>query len=239
MNKMTSLSEFLKTVFNKHVGGGECAHLATEMLRATGNDFTRTEKKGTTNYVWSTNKIAEFGTGLHGKTNGYIVGDIIQFQDAVFGDGQPIHHTQVVGKVDHSGRILKVYEQNLSPGHSPVQKNPVKDFTKLKRGWVTIYRPVKDSPAAGYFEASILNRSQTSRTAKFKYGDSTHTVHLAPQIDSKGCFKTVRFHCGNHKVKLEIGSHSMSVSSRGGYYIDPGPKLGTILYIGIKWGRAL
>src|SRR5262245_11674436 len=49
------MAEYLQEQVNarRRIGGGECAHLATEALRIAGAEFLRPEPKGTMDYVWT------------------------------------------------------------------------------------------------------------------------------------------------------------------------------------------
>src|SRR5262249_44727654 len=108
------MANFLQSRLGTRVGGGECAHLAMEALRAAGADFTRTQPAGPSDYVWTSNGAARLTNGSQVAGKRFQVGDIIQYENARFSAGgvrSLPHHTQVVAAVDAAGRITRVYEE--------------------------------------------------------------------------------------------------------------------------------
>lgn len=216
-----NLAKYLKDSVDNKRGGGECAHLATAMLQANGYDFTRTESIGTKNYAWSSDLIVEFTTGKTSTRKKFVVGDIIQFHNAVFSAGASaklMHHTQVVGEVDSQGRITKVYEQNYNSIRK-VRLTTPKDISKLTGGFVTIYRPVSRYSTPGFIEYTIVNKTLQDRTYKSKIGDSNSDTSLT-SYDTAHSYKSrsMKFH-GSVIPTIGIGSSTVKVKDGSAYEI--------------------
>lgn len=119
--------DFALANMGKQVGGGECAHLATEALKA--NNGQRMKHVGKT-YVWG-RELA--------PTEKVIPGDIVQMEDCIFSNGSKApHHTQIIWKVLGPGKY-EVLEQNWA-GRRTVGGGKL-DVNSLKEGTVVIYRP--------------------------------------------------------------------------------------------------
>src|SRR5690606_2477589 len=110
---------FLKANEGKRIGGGECAHLATEALRVSGANFTRKNSNSATDYIWSDHLVSKVegtdrGPVYSDPSARFLPGDVVQFVEARFRGGSVVpHHTAVVAEVDGKGRITQVYEQNV------------------------------------------------------------------------------------------------------------------------------
>src|SRR5262245_7951826 len=89
----------------KRVGGGECAHLATEALREAGARFIRpADSPGRGDYVWGTlvgQVEAEDGRAVVKVKGKARPGDVIQYRSATFTTGGRFpHHTALVAEVN-------------------------------------------------------------------------------------------------------------------------------------------
>lgn len=213
------MGDFLNSKLGKRVGGGECAHIATEALRVAGADFTRTEASGTQDYVWTTNRIARLtqGSQLAGKV--FKVGDILQYNNATLrsgGTSKLLHHTQVVAAVDSRGRITKVYEQNVN-GNRTVQKHDMLDLSKLNGGSVSIYRAVARANPAGLREFTIVNNTSSSKTYTLQIGSSNFSSTLTAANTANSYSTRTATFSGNATVKLKIGNSSITVEQGAAY----------------------
>ncbi len=215
-----TIAEYLTKIKDKKSGGGECAHLATEMLRVTGNDFTRTDGVDKLDYVWSSNRIATYLKGNIPSGVKYRVGDIIQFVNAKFkfdADKKVKHHTQVVGKVDDNGKITKIYDQNIGSERKVFYRDAY-DLSKLTDGKVTVYRPVK-RPDEGRLEFTVRNETSKDIDCEIVKGNSTSSFKLTAK-DTTGCY-TARWISASttDKIKLKVGTASVTLSQAGGYEV--------------------
>jgi hypothetical protein len=217
------MSTFLQGKIGSKVGGGECAHIATAALQAVGADFTRTEPNGTSDYVWTSNRVARLTSGSQVAGKQFRVGDIIQFENATFsagGSSKLKHHTQVVAAVDGAGRITQVYEQNITingVANRTVMKRTAIDLTKLTGGSVSIYRAVARVPQAGQVEYTIVNNTNASRTVTLQIGSSTSSYSL-DTINTKGSYRTgFATFSGSAKPVLKVGNTSLTIQDGAAY----------------------
>jgi hypothetical protein len=142
--------EFARSKVGQRVGDGECTALAIEALRHAGAVRPR-PRSG----VW--------GDELD-SLQGARPGDVLQFEGAVFvrtrvrEDGAVTtqtfsfpHHTAIVARVRKRGPrpILVILHQNagVEEGNRRVVKEWTIDLAEKRRGTVTAYRPIADSPA--------------------------------------------------------------------------------------------
>ncbi len=148
--------KFCKDKVGQTVGGGECAHLAVEALRAADaklqSDFTDSPNKG--DYVWGDliylhAKKAGAKDEYEGAVKDMKPGDIMQFRDAKFAGPAPNggtysrespHHTAVVAEIKEAGKVIVVFEQNIAEVRK-VMKTTYR-LAHLREGWVRVYRPV-------------------------------------------------------------------------------------------------
>jgi len=143
--------EFAKANLGKPVGDGICITLAVEALQEAGaRRASFRDRKG--DYEWGE---------LVPDLKDALPGDILQFRDAVFhgqrslGRGRTTrwhqeypHHTAIVAKVEHEGKLITIYHQNVTikgKGESEkgnVQEGELRMESLQKGGWVKAYRPV-------------------------------------------------------------------------------------------------
>lgn len=144
---------FCTARMGKKVGGGECAHLASEALPAVGAQGRRADAPGKGDYVWG-ELVAVSPAGLPADSAGKLLskvqpGDVVQLRDAKFSGKRPgrgtytqtaIHHTVIVERVDAAKGVLHILHQNWN-GARHVMRGQHK-ISDLKQGWLRIYRPV-------------------------------------------------------------------------------------------------
>jgi len=148
---------FCKQHKGECVGDGECSSLAGHALRTAGAKTRGPDEPNKGDYNWGDQvyRLKRDGTQL--KTEGSIKdvhpGDIIQFRDTKWAGAQRggrytktcLHHTAVVAAVESSGKVLKIYQQNVR--HQKIVTEDRLHLHDLREGWIRIYRPVPGVPA--------------------------------------------------------------------------------------------
>lgn len=217
---------FLDKRIDHKLGGGECAHLASEALRVAGGEFIRSDiapdfpTSPPGNYVWGTLvTVIEFKNGkivdsnLSSKVS---PGDIIQYRNVKLSNGKSYpHHTSVVCSVNTKARPSKVYEQNIS-GVRKCMKNSI-DLTKMTAGWVRIYRPKARSGGSTVKKFTIVNFKDFSETVKIKVGSRTTSLVLT-KYDTTDCFKSYKQTTSSKAYLVSSDGHSVEITSGVGYY---------------------
>jgi hypothetical protein len=213
---------FLEKQQGKRLGGGECAHLATEALRVSGAKFIHSSP--TDDYIWSSQMVTKVTGGkppVYSNPSAKIQpGDIIQYTNAKFSDGKTAtHHTSVVASVDSKGRVTAVYEQNvgkLVKGSSSQVRYVVKqalDLSKLISGYVKIYRPDARPVESGRYEFTIVNNTKSTASYQIKMGTTTKS-YSATSSNTAGSFKT---HWVKSSSRPSIIVNGKSLSLTNGY----------------------
>ena len=220
------MAEYLRGRLGTRVGGGECAHVATEALRVAGGDFTyksafvRPKEAGGEDYVWTPNRVARLTSGPQVAGKRFRPGDILQFQDATFSSGtEAPHHTQVVATVDTAGRITQVYEENAGSGADKrrLQLNPAIDFGTLTGGSVSVYRAVPRRTKSGLVEWTVVNNTGAGRV----YTVRTKGRDQKAIIDGGDTFGG--FQIGSSKFTgavgpvIEFGPTALTIQDGGAY----------------------
>ncbi|MCI0685053.1 MAG: amidase domain-containing protein [Gemmataceae bacterium] len=191
-----AIVKYCQARVGKRVGAGECAHLATEALRAAGAEFTHTDANGQRiadspkpgDYVW--------GQLIYKKeiTDGRDTedwradkkarpGDIIQYGAARFASGPTIaRHTAIVATVDKKRMPAEVYQQNvrtatLRPAKDRtdgrvVSRGPGFDIRGLRGGRVMIYRPIAPANPAPV-QVTLTNNSDAAPLTYEYFGKAT------------------------------------------------------------------
>lgn len=165
------VNQFVVGRLGERVGGGECAHLATEALRGSGANFIRPpDSPGAGDYVWGTlvgHVEAAAGRAVEKVEVQARPGDIIQYRGATFRTGSRYpQHTSVVAAVNGRGMPTAVHEQNIGlAGRTDrtVRRSPI-DLTQLTAGWVRVYRP-EPRPARkrGQWAFTVVNNTPNTR----------------------------------------------------------------------------
>jgi len=189
---------FLQGKLNTRVGGGECAHMATEALRAAGGEFVPSDlgadSPSSGDYVWG-DLVTEISYANKKWTDSNPStpsqpGDIIQY-----GSGTKIgtasyssKHTSVVSTVDSTKkRPTNVYQQNF--GGVRTVKTATIDVTKLTAGWIRIYRPRTRLDATNKWKITVVNNASTSQGYTIMVGTSTVSTVSLTAANTAGSFK--------------------------------------------------
>ena len=177
--------DYCKTHVGVQVGGGECAHLATEALRVAGADFA------VNNYVWGS-AVTTITKGRDSNPKAVCrPGDIIQFEGVSLKWSEKIgsthsgtygHHTAVVAAVDSQGRPTKVYEENVGVDgkgkgagahdrHERLDTYPI-NMNTVTAGTITVYRAVSRVDKPGQYQFTLNNSTNAQVTAQIRSGTS-------------------------------------------------------------------
>ncbi len=165
---------FAQAHLKQRVGGGECAHLADEALRAAGAQFIATDPNHNGDYVWG-KLITTITPGKDSSPNTPCQpGDIIQFQNVKLSSGwNATQHTAIVMAVDSKGRPTKVYEQNVAVNGKYDRTDRLDPMTinatTVKAGTIHIYRPVARVDSPGKVQFSIVNNTTKSVTVSLYF----------------------------------------------------------------------
>jgi hypothetical protein len=212
---------YLQARLGQRVGGGECAHLAVEALRAAGARFAWLSG-ATTDYAWGA-KL----TGVVGTANGGLYrvpsarfqpGDVIQFTNARFRDGSRFpHHTAVVAAVDGNGRVTSVYQQNFG-GNRTVTRNGL-DLNQLIGGYVKVYRPLARVDLAGRSQFTIVNNTGAAVGVVERAGSAwaSYTLGKANQANSYQIRTWTTY--GGVKPTIRVAGQTIAVEHGAAYEV--------------------
>ena len=178
----SKVATFLAGKVGVRVGGGECAHAASEALRAAGAEFTNTDlgpdSPTAGDYVWGT--LVKSISIVNGRwtdskpTTKLLPGDIIQYRNAKFvyptSTSSSTQHTSIVAAVNTAGSATFVYEQNFNRIRL-VRRNSI-DLTKLVSGYLRIYRPKARVNRTGQTKFSLVNNRTSNQTITLLVGTS-------------------------------------------------------------------
>jgi hypothetical protein len=220
---------FLAPRGDTRIGGGECAHLASEALRAAGAQFITSQPSIGTgkdypnpgDYVWGTfvEQVSASGGKLTKATTALPVqpGDIIQYDNAHFSDGSyAIHHTSVVKTVNSQGLPGSVYQQNFSSKR--YETSNTLDLTRLTGGFVRIYQPVARKPVADLYEYTVVNNSTASQTYSATVGTYVSRSTLTA-ADTTYSYTEQYFTSSIGAPTLKVGNSSIKVTDNASYEI--------------------
>ena len=154
---------YLAARVGDRIGGGECAHVASEALRASGARFIRRPDIVPGDYVWGNlvKVVSNNGTWRDSAPSIRVrPGDVLQYHNVRIrgADGWTMwtsQHTSVVATVDALGRPTSVYEQNVN-GSRILRVSKI-DLTQLQAGRISIYRAEPRVAVPGRFEFSLVN----------------------------------------------------------------------------------
>lgn len=178
------------------LGAGECSHLASQALRYAGGEFIRPDDSPQAgDYVWGALvTVIEVKGGKLTDSNpsaDVLPGDIIQFRNVALSSGKSYpHHTAVVAHA--AGKVKKrptaVYEQNVS-GRRYCVKNSF-DYTKMKRGWLRIYRPVARQDADNVYKFAINNTHNVPSTVEVLFRDKVISSFTLSSANTTNAYST-------------------------------------------------
>jgi hypothetical protein len=226
---------FLEGKLTVRVGGGECAHAASEALRASGGEFIASDLGAdyptAGDYIWGTTvKVVSNSNGKWTDSNPTakaLPGDILQYHNTRIVVGTTTstatHHTSIVAAVNAAGLPTLIYEQNVN-GVRTLQKHSI-DLTKLTAGWVRISRPKARIDRTGQSKFSLVNNTTAAQSVTVKFGTTplgsvslgvanTASSYIMEWLSSSST--TTKF-----TLVLANGS-SIAVDNAGGYEVYPG-----------------
>jgi hypothetical protein len=230
----SNMMTFLQSKLGQRVGGGECAHMATEALRVSGAKFMQigADTPDPGDYVWGTLvKTLEFTGGTVVDSNPAAAlrpGDIIQYKNATFSTGVvAAHHTSVVAKVDTSGNVKVVYEQNMQitgvkGGNRTVAKHAL-DLSTLNGGSLRIYRAIPNTPVAGTVQFSILNNAPTNQTVNVGIGNNPIFPLNLTSVRTANSYMTATVTSSGTKPTLLFNGVTYTIANGAGYVVYTNP----------------
>ena len=203
------------------LGGGECAHMATEALRVNGGEFIPTDlgadSPAAGDYVWgtllTTVTYVSSTVTYSVPTAAILPGDIIQY-----GSGTKIgtatytaRHTSVVKTVNTAtaSRPTAVFQQNFGAVRT-VQSATI-DLTKLTAGWLRIYRPKARVDVVNKWKYTVVNNATTSQTYTIVVGTSTVSTVTLTAANTAGSFKIATVTTTGTVPALVLGSNGTSI----------------------------
>ena len=223
--------DYLNSQIGRRVGGGECAHIASEALRVSGGRFVNLPKHnpGAGDYVWgSLANVVSIKNGKVNDSNPSVKvkpGDIIQYRDVTFSTGsRATHHTSVVATVDKNGKPTSVFEQNISSSSVRgserfVQKRSI-DLSKLTGGSLRIYQPNARTTQTGRFEFSIVDNTTSSQKVKVMVGKSEIMTISLTSANTANSFNTGFVAIsGKTKPTFLLNGKSYTIENGAGYEI--------------------
>lgn len=239
---MISIGDYLERNRNKTLGGGECAHAATEALRVAGWAFDRigADNPNAGDYVWG-QCICYYGyegTKLQWQiVKGLPVarGDIIQYRNIYINTGHGTqsasHHTSIVRTVDPKTNLpIEVYEQNVN-GRQFIQVDAI-NFGGLKSGWFRIYRAVRRSLRAGEFQFTVANWTGAPVTIQLKYQrQPTWSYNFSLGVSSVQKYQTISASGSQYSPYFHVGNENFLVNDAAGYILYGSPNSPTVYRI--------
>ena len=228
----SKVATFLAGKVGVRVGGGECAHAASEALRAAGAEFTNTDlgpdSPAAGDYVWGT--LVKSISIVNGKwtdskpTTKLLPGDIIQYRNANFvyptSTSSSTQHTSIVAAVNTAGSATFVYEQNFNRIRS-VRRNSI-DLTKLVSGYLRIYRPKARVNRTGQTKFSLVNNRTSNQTITLLLGTSNLGSFSLTSANTLASYQTrwVTLTGTTLPVTLRLSNGaSVSIVNAGGYEV--------------------
>jgi hypothetical protein len=225
---------FLNGKVGTRIGGGECAHVATEALRVAGAEFTKTDLgadfPATGDCVWGTLvKSVSVTNGIRTDSAPTALvqpGDIIQYYTAQFVystySNTFSRHTSVVSLVNASGMPTEVFQENF--GGVRTLTKAVIDLTKLKTGWVRIYRPKPRVVRTGQFKITIVNNVTTTQSATIKVGTSTISTFSLGAANTASSYSTRWFTTSSTTAPTIVlpNGQTATITNAGGYELYSG-----------------
>jgi hypothetical protein len=211
---------YLASHLGQRVGGGECAHLAVEALRASGARFGWLTST-TLDYAWGTllTRVTGYATGaVYGvPTATFRPGDVIQYTNAHFRDGTwATHHTAIVAAVDGNGRVTAVYQQNFNGVRGVTQQSL--DLSQLVSGYVKVYRPLARTAVAGRYQFTVVNNTGGSAGVVERAGvSSSYTLTGANTAGSYGIRTWTTY--GGVRPTIVVAGHAIAATDGAAYEV--------------------
>ena len=228
----SKVATFLAGKVGVRVGGGECAHAASEALRSSGAEFTNTDlgadSPAAGDYVWGT--LVKSISIVSGKwtdskpTTKLLPGDIVQYRNAKFvyptSSSITAQHTSVVATVNTAGAPTFVYQQNFNQIRT-LRKDSI-DLTKLVSGYLRIYRPKARIARTGQTKFSLTNNRTATQSITLLVGTSNLGSFSLTSANTLASYQTrwVTLTGTTLPVTLRLSSGaSVAVVNAGGYEI--------------------
>lgn len=210
----------LESRIGTRLGGGECAHMATEALRVSGGEFFPADlgpdSPGRGDYVWgdlvTTISISSKVWRDSNPTISVEPGDIIQFGSAKIGGlSFPTKHTAVVRTVNSAvaARPATILHQNFG-GNRTVQSATI-DLTKLTAGWVRIYRPRTRIDTPNVWKLTVVNNTTTTAYYDIMIGTTKASSLSLSAANSAGSFRIHRISTSGTVPALVVPTTKASV----------------------------
>ena len=216
----SSMVTFLNGKASTRVGGGECAHMATEALRANGGEFIPSDlgadSPAAGDYVWGTllttvTYVSNTVT-YSVPTAAILPGDIIQYGSGTkIGTATYLQHTSVVKTVNTAtaSRPTAVFQQNF--GSVRTVQSATIDLTKLTAGWLRIYRPKARVDVVNKWKYTVVNNATTSQTNTIMVGTSTVSTVSLTAANTAGSFKIATVTTTGTVPALVLSSNGTSI----------------------------
>ena len=217
-----ALVTFLNGKLSTRLGGGDCAHMATEALRACGGEFVAADlgadSPATGDYVWGTLLTTISWTNSarvdSTPTAAILPGDIIQFgiNTKIGTATYSVRHTAVVQTVNTAtaSRPTAVFQQNF--GGVRTVKTATIDVTKLTAGWIRIYRPKARVDATNVWKFTVVNNATTSQSYTVMVGTTTVSTVSLTAANTAGSYRV-------HKVTT-TGTVPCVVNNTNSIYVQ-------------------
>ncbi len=236
-----SMVTYLNGKAGVRVGGGECAHMATEALRINGGEFypgdLGADSPASGDYVWGTlvttitvtsttsGKTVTYTVNDSAPTAAVLPGDVIQFcGGAKIGTATyAAHHTAVVKTVNTAAasRPTAVFQQNFNNVRT-VQSATI-DITKLTAGSLRIYRPKARLDAANTWKFTVVNNATTAQTYTVVVGTTTVSTVSDTAANTAGSFRVHKVGSTGTVPAVVDGSASVYVQNAKGDEIYGSP----------------
>jgi hypothetical protein len=228
----SKVATFLAGKVGVRVGGGECAHAASEALRVAGAEFTNMDlgpdSPAAGDYVWGT--LLKSISIVNGRwtdsqpATRLLAGDIIQYRNTRFvypsSTSTTTQHTSIVATVNTAGSATFVYEQNFN-GIRSLRKNSI-DLTKLVSGYLRIYRPKARINRTGQTKFSLTNNRTSNQTITLLVGTSNLGTFSLTSANTLASYQMrwVTLTGSTQPITLRLSNGaSVSVVNAGGYEI--------------------
>jgi hypothetical protein len=224
---------FLQSRLGVRLGGGECAHLASEALRVAGGQFFQISPDNPRpgDYVWGS--LVTVISAQHGQVTDsnpsapVLPGDIIQYRNAVFANHAVAeHHTSVVAAVGAGNLPTQVYQQNvglaLRSGTRTIRYTVRQrlNLKGLRAGWVRIYRPLPRLDIPGLYQFTLVNNTGSPVTVgTFAGGTPVFTLPLAKANTANSYTVAAVTTSGSARPTLGVSGTSVPIVNGGGYEV--------------------